>query len=139
MTTVAAYTTIRAFIEANFTAVPMGWENEQSPDTNGAEGFDAPWVYVQMTGDIWDQMSIGAGDRLDNRWQEEGELLLDVIVPLDTGTIAARTIATTLANLFRGLQLGDIEFRDISIGIGVIAEDRGPWWLLPVRINWQKG
>jgi hypothetical protein len=113
----------------------MAWENE---------GFmkpspPAPFVLVQITGDIWDQASIGAGDRASNRWEEAGELLLDVIVPTGAGSLTARTHATALANLFRGLQLGDIEFRDISIGLGVAADDRGPWFLLPMRVAWIKG
>jgi hypothetical protein len=98
-----------------------------------------PFVMAQVTGDIWDQRSIGAGPRLDNRWEEEGELLLSVIVPTGSGSVLARTHAEALANIFRGLQLGDIEFRDISIGLGVAAEDRGAWWLLPIRINWTRG
>lgn len=134
MTTATAYSAIRTYLEAQWTATPLAWDNEafDTPD-------DAAFVMVQITGDLWDQMTIGAGDRLDNRWQEEGELLLTVIVPTGTGSTTARTHAEALANIFRGLQLGDIEFRDISIGLGVVAEDRGPWWALPTRINWIRG
>jgi hypothetical protein len=134
MTTATAYSAIRAHLEANWTTTPLAWDNEEFAPTQ-----DAAFVMVQVTGDQWDQMSIGAGDRLDNRWEEEGELLLSVIVPTGTGTLLARQHAEALANIFRGLQLGEIEFRDISIGLGVVAEDRGPWWLLPVRINWIRG
>lgn len=134
MTTATAYNAIRAHLVSSWTATPLAWDNEtfDTPE-------DAAFVMVQMTGDLWDQQSIGAGDRLQNRWEEEGELLLSVIVPAGTGTATARQHAEALANIFRGLQLGDIEFRDISIGLGVAAEDRGPWWLLPIRINWIRG
>lgn len=134
MSTATAYNAIRAHLVATWTTTPLAWDNEvfDTPDDSG-------FVMAQVTGDIWDQQSIGAGDRLQNRWDEEGELLLSVIVPAGTGSVLARTYAESLANIFRGLQLGDIEFRDISIGLGVIAEDRGPWWLLPIRINWTRG
>ena len=135
MSTAAAFTAIRAYLEANWTATPMAWENEGFTKPSPP----APFVLVQITGDIWDQASIGAGDRASNRWEEAGELLLDVIVPTGTGSLTARTHATDLANLFRGLQLGDIEFRDISIGLGFAADDRGPWFLLPMRVAWIKG
>ncbi len=134
MTTATAYSAIRAYLEASWAATPLAWDNEafDTPD-------DAAFVRVEMTGDMWDQMSIGAGERLQNRWEEEGDLLLSVIVPAGTGTLLARQHAEALANIFRGLQLGEIEFREISIGLGAVAEDRGPWWLLPIRINWTRG
>jgi hypothetical protein len=135
MSTAAAFTAIRAYLTANWATTPMAWENEAFSKPSPP----APFVLVQITGDIWDQASIGAGDRTTNRWQEEGALMLDVIVPAGTGSLTARTHATALANLFRGLQLGDIEFRDISIGLGVAADDRGPWFLLPMRVAWIKG
>ena len=134
MTTATAYAAIRAHLEAQWTTTPLAWDNEV---------FDTPedgvFVMAQVTGDRWDQHSIGAGTRTANRWEEEGELLLSVIVPTGTGSLLARQHAEALANIFRGLNLGDIEFRDISIGLGVAAEDRGPWWLLPIRINWIRG
>jgi hypothetical protein len=134
MTTATAYTAIRAHLEANWTTTPLAWDNEEFAPTQ-----DAAFVMVQITGDMWDQRSIGAGDRLQNRWEEEGELLLAVIVPTGTGSLLARQHAEALANIYRGLNLGDIEFRDISIGLGVAADDRGPWWMLPLRINWIRG
>jgi hypothetical protein len=136
MTTATAFTAIRAHLEAEWTTTPLAWDNETfSPQDN------TPFVMVQITGDLWDQHSIGAGDRLENRWEETGELLLSVIVPTGTGSLLARQHAEALANIFRGLNLDEsnIEFRDISIGLGVAAEDRGPWWLLPIRINWTRG
>lgn len=135
MTTAAAYTAIRNYLVSNWSATTLAWENEGFTKPNPPAAF----VLVQITGDIWDQASIGAGDRTANRWQEEGQLMLDVIVPAGTGSLTARTHATALANLFRGLQLDDIEFRDISIGLGVAADERGPWWLLPIRISWING
>lgn len=135
MTTAAARTQIRSFLQEHWTATPMAWPNETFRPPNPP----APWVNVVMRGGIWDQVSIGAGDRTDNRWQEEGDLLLDVIVPLGTGDLLAREHATALANLFRGLNLDDIEFGAIFIDEGAAAEDKGPWWLLPLRISWIKG
>lgn len=134
MTTATAFSAISAHLIAEWTTTPLAWENVAF---NAAS--QAPYVMVQMVGRIWDQASIGAGDRLQNRWREEGDLLLSVIVPTGTGSLTARTHAEALANIFRGLQLGDIEFGDIHIDDGAIAEDRGARWLLPVRINWIRG
>ena len=141
MSTATAFTAIRAHLEANWTATALVFDNEVIATPADASGNDLPFVQVQITGDLWDQASIGAGDRLENRWEETGELLLSVIVPTGTGSLLARQHAEALANIFRGLNLDEsnIEFRDISIGLGVAAQDRGSWWLLPMRINWTRG
>jgi hypothetical protein len=133
----AAFTTIREYLEAQWTTTPLAWDNETFRQPNPAN--PAAFVLVQITGGLYEQMTIGAETRAANRWQEEGELLLSVMVPMGTGSLAARQIADGLFALFQGLQLDDIEFRDASIGLGVVAEDRGTWWVLPLRINWLRG
>jgi hypothetical protein len=137
MSSAAAYSTIRTYLEAQWSTTPLAWDNEAFRQPDPAE--PAPYVLVQITGGQYEQMTIGAETRTANRWQEEGELLLSVIVPMGTSSLLARQIADALFALFRGLQLDDIEFRDASIGLGVAAEDRGQWWLLPLRINWLRG
>ncbi|UPY35499.1 phage tail terminator-like protein [Sediminicoccus sp. KRV36] len=139
MSTLDAFTKIRDHLTTMWTTTPLSWDNEAFTTPADASGNDLPFVHVQIIGDLFDQASIGAGNRLANRWEEEGDLLLTVIVPEGIGSVLARTYASALAEIYRGLQLADIEFRDISIGLGVAAEDRGAWWALPVRINWIKG
>lgn len=135
MASAAAFSAIRDYLVAQWATTPLAWDNE---------AFDRPeppaaFVLVQVTGTSFAQASMGAGDRLSDRWMEEGVLLLSVIVPQGAGSQGARDIASALAGLFRGVALGDLEFGDMSIGLGVPAEDQGPWWLLPLRINWTKG
>ncbi len=137
MTTQTAFAAIRTYLEANWSATPLAWDNEQFQKPEPP----APFVMVQITGDLYEQMTIGAETREANRWEETGQLLLTVIVPLGTGSAIARMHAENLGNLFRGVTLdaSDIEFLDISIGVGVAAEDDGPWWALPMRIDWRRG
>ena len=137
MSTATTFQAIRSYLTGSWSTTPLAWDNEQFAKPEPP----APFVLVQVTGDLLEQMSIGAESRTGNRWEETGQLLLTVIVPLGTGSVTARTHAEALANLFRGLTLdaSGLEFLDISIGLGRAADDDGPWWSLPVSIDWRRG
>ena len=137
MSTATAYNAIRSHLVANWTSTPLAWDNEAFAKPEPP----VPFVLVQVTGSIYEQMTIGAETRQANRFQEEGQLLLTIIVPLGTGSDVARQHAEALATMFRGLTLdaSDIEFLDMSIGLGRAADDDGPWWALPMRIDWRRG
>lgn len=130
------YDAIRAHLETYWSATTIAWENE---------GFEkpeppAPWVMVEVTGDLYAQMSIGAGNQAENRWDEEGELLMHVMVPAGTGARTARHHAKSLADLFRGALLIDdtLEFLDASIGMGQPGDEDGMWWRVSVSVDWRR-
>lgn len=128
------YDAIRAYLEARWSATTIAWENE----TFNRPEPPAPWVMVEMIGDLYGRMSIGAGD--EDRWDEEGVLLLHIYAPAGTGASTARGYAKSLADLFRGERLlsDDLEFRDASIGMGQPGDDDGMWWKISVSIDWRR-
>lgn len=130
------YDAIKAYLQAQWSTSPIAWENE----TFNKPEPPAPWVMVEIAGDVYAQMSIGADEQADNRWDEEGVLLLHVFVPTGTGASAARGHAKALADLFRGATLlsDSLEFMDASIGMGQPGDDDGMWWRISVSIDWRR-
>jgi hypothetical protein len=130
------YDAIKGYLEAQWTTTTIAWENESftKPEPPAA------WLMVEMTGDLYAQMSIGAGVQSENRWDEEGVLLLHVYVPSGTGASTARAYAKSLADLFRGALLLDdsLEFLDASIGMGQPGDDDGMWWRISVSVDWRR-
>lgn len=100
----------------------------------------APWVDFEITGTLYGQQSIGAHVQSENRWDEDGQIWLHVMVPVGTGGAAARGAAKTLANIFRGLTLlsGGLEFLDAQIGLGEPGDDNGNYFRISVSIDWRR-
>lgn len=145
MATDIVYDAVQAYLEANWTETTIAWENQRFTEPMNEAKELLPWIAVEIEGDIWDQESIGAGeDRKDNRWQEDGRILIHVMVETGTGGRMSRQISTRVANLFRGLNLDpDIEFQAIRVGPGAGTEDekgsKGNYWVRTVAAEWIRG
>jgi hypothetical protein len=139
--TVAA--AIEDFLQAHWTTTPLLFENQNAAMDGSAlpPQTPGPFVALNFSGRNYGQVSIGASVQADNRWDETGVVMLDVLVPAGTGSRAARTYAKQLADLFRGLTLlGDtLEFLDASLGSGA-ASDRfnGNYYVIPVDIEFRR-
>lgn len=133
---------IEDFLIANWTSTRLLLENKQKAEdgTNMPPDTAASFVQVSFTGKVYDQASLGASIQANNRWDETGILLLDVLTPIDSGSREARTYAKSLCDLFRGLTLlsGGLEFLQASIGEGT-KSDRysGNYFVIPVDIHWR--
>lgn len=134
MASATVYDAVRGYLEAQFTAAPLVWENE------GAGQLPAPFIIVELVGDVTAQTSIGSGDPGDNRWLESGSLYLYVMVDAGTGSREARALAQHLIDLFRGLSLlaDSLRFQDMSVGLGQPGDENGLWWQLPMSIRWER-
>ena|SRR3990167_302704 len=119
----------------SWSTTPIRWENDSLADPT-----DDHWIYVEMTGTLYAQMSIGAGAQTDNRFDEEGLLWIHVMAKTGIGTQTARQYAKQIADIFRGVTLlsGNLEFLDARIGRGVPGESDGQWWRLPIEIEWRR-
>lgn len=133
MSSPAVYDAIRSFLEAEFSDAPLHFENEGADPVEGAA-----WVYVDVRGTLYGQATIGAADQAENRWDEEGQLFLDVNVPSGTGGRKARQLAKSLADLFRGRTLlaGTLEFGDAIIAPSG-GDESGNWWAVTVTLEWR--
>jgi hypothetical protein len=134
---------IEDYLSAHWTTTPLLFENK----TEAEDGTvlppqpPAPFVEVSFTGRVYEQVSLGASVQRDNRWDEEGVLFLDVLVPIGQGSRDARTYAKSLCDLFRGLTLlnDTLEFRAASIGEGAKSDKyNGNYFSIPVDVDWRR-
>lgn len=133
MSSAVVYGVIRSYLTANFTAIPLAWENE--PFT--VPEPPAPWALCEVVGEDFEQESIGSGSPAAELWRESGYLLVHVMVPAGSGSLVARQHAETLSNLLKGLELpAATRFAAMSIGAGELGDDSGAWWRLTLRADW---
>lgn len=138
---------IEDYLIANWTTTLLSLENDNKA-TDGTplppvdiSGNPAAFVEVSFTGRSYGQASLGASVQSANRWDEEGLLFFDVLVPINTTSRNARTYAKSLSDLFRGLTLlsGNLEFLDASIGLGGKTDKySGNYFSIPVDIEWRR-
>jgi hypothetical protein len=131
----AVFDAIKTYLNSNWTTTYVRFENEPY-DPDGT----TPFVDVEMTGRSYGQQSIGASLQEDNRWDEEGQLWLHVMVPAGSGGSTARTYAKQLADLFRGTRLlsDSLEFQDAFIGRGHPGFENGNYFRVSVYLNWRR-
>ncbi|MDW7555381.1 hypothetical protein D9623_33620 (plasmid) [Azospirillum brasilense] len=129
MASVIVYDAIRAKVEADWSGTPVSWPNE---------AFDPPpgdhWIALEFEGRLWSQESIGGGDPAEERWDENGSIWVHSIAPIGVGERTQRLNATNFINMFRGTEIGAIEFQDCEIAAGG-ADDDGAWWRITGRID----
>jgi hypothetical protein len=134
---------IEDYLNAHWTTTPLLFENKSEAEdgTQLPASDPIPFVEVSFTGRTYEQVSLGASEQRDNRWDEEGILFLDVLVKINSGSHAARTYAKSLCDIFRGVTLlsGTLEFRSASIGEGAKSNKyNGNYFSIPVDIDWRR-
>ena len=134
MSSVTTYDLIHDFLVDNFTAVPLAFENDGFKQPSDPEHY----VYVEIVGNYLDQASIGAENVKANLWRELGVVYLNVMAPRGAGSRQARVYATQLSDLFRGLELGPLIFREGSIGEGEPGRTDGSYYRMTATIDWQR-
>ncbi len=142
MASSTVYSAVRAFLDANWSACPIKWENEtfDLPVATDYPAAPATFFAVEFVGDAYRQASIGSGSPAAERWTETGAVLIYSLVQANAGTLAARQNAEAVANLLRGLTLpGAIRIESMSFGDGGPGDEDGNWWQMPLRVNWLRG
>lgn len=128
MASLTVYDAVRARVDGQWSLCPVSWPNEP---------FTLPsdlWMQVEMEGRLWSQVSLGSGDPLAERWDESGTLWGHFFAPAGSGERDIRAAAGQWIDLFRGREIGAIEFQDAVIGPGGPDED-GNWWRISARID----
>lgn len=115
-----------------WTTTPLVFENDHYdlPDT------PAPFVYVEIYGDHFDQDTFGAPQH--NMFLEEGATYLHVMIPCLTGSRDGRVKAEALLNLFREQPIGELFMPKMSIGAGAPGRDFPNYWALTATIEWYR-
>jgi hypothetical protein len=129
------YDAVRAHIEANWPHSPIAFENEEFHRPSPP----AHWLSFEMSGDLYSQQSIGAGEQSENRWDEEGTIWGHVYAPKNAGTSYQRKLCRWFADLFRGQTLlnGNLEFLDAHLGLGEPGDEKGVYWRISVTVDWR--
>jgi hypothetical protein len=136
MSSAIAFDTISQRLTANWTSTPLVFEN----DAYDLPNEPAKFVYVEIWGipGGFDQASIGGGDRDDNLWREYGTLDIHVMVPVGTGSRDGRASCDALVDLFRGFEIGDVTFREASVGEGRPGREFANYWAMTASISWRR-
>ncbi|CAH2399230.1 hypothetical protein [Mesorhizobium ventifaucium] len=96
------------------------------------------FVYVEVFGDFFDQVSIGAELRDENLWREAGQIYLHVMTPNSTGSRRARVLAKQLVGMFRGQDIDSVTFRDASIGAGDPGRTFANYYAMTATVNFER-
>lgn len=130
----ASATTFSAFTTAlaAWNTTPLFYENEDYD----LPGSPAAFVYVEIFGDTFNMETMGAPGA--NLWEEAGIAYLHVMVPAYSGTTTARTLATSLMNLFREQPVGSLIITEMSIGAGEPGREFPNYWALTLSIFWRR-
>jgi Bacteriophage related domain of unknown function len=132
-------TAVRSFLTVNWQDTVIAYENEDYEPATDVDGELVPWLFVEVMGGLYEQVSIGAGSATANYWSASGQLWLHVFVASGSGADIASEHADDLAELFRGAELDpNISFGDISIASGA-GESDGNNWRLSLSIEWTQG
>ncbi|WP_136617064.1 MULTISPECIES: hypothetical protein [Mesorhizobium] len=143
MSSLVTYDTVEPYINeqwptacatAGLDATPVLFENmpDDIPDD------PAHFLYVEIFGDFFDQASIGAETRDNNLWREVGQVYLHVMTKNGIGTRLARQYAGLAIDLFRGMEIGTVIFREASIGAGDAGKYSANYYSMLATINWQR-
>jgi hypothetical protein len=143
MSSLTTYDTVEQYLPAQWATAcaaasvgvtPIIFENmpDELPDD------PTHFVFVEIFGDFFDQASIGAETRDGNLWREVGQVYLHVMTRNGIGTRLARQYAGLLIDLFRGMEIGTVIFREASIGAGDPGKYRANYYSMLATINWQR-
>lgn len=122
-----------ADISAKLVAAALGYPIWYPNATFRPPTPPSPWLRLSVTSDVLAPIELGA-----NVWQENGTAYIEVIVPAYSGSTTARTIAKSVANVFRGIAPPyTVVYMDASIGDGLVQPVNGAWWGLTVSIDWK--
>lgn len=130
---IETFDVIREHVDAEWSAedAPVSWPNEPFARPNGL------WLKIDISSDIFGLQSIGGGSPKANYWRESGQLLIALHIPAGQRTSTGRIMLRRFCDLFRGLDIGPVTFRDVQAGPGGEMDD-GSWFILPAAIDWQR-
>lgn len=132
MASLATFDAFHERLTSSWAQTDIVFEN----DPYNAADDPAPFVYVEIFGDTYDQRTVGAPGA--NLWQEEGVTYLHVMTPDGTGSRDAREIAGNLLALFRERDVAGLDMPEMSIGVGDPGRDFPNYWALTASIHWSR-
>jgi hypothetical protein len=137
---------IRAYIESNWTATPIAWQNGPftrpvRPETDPLKGEPLPWLYVEIisTGSSGSQFG-STGKRVK---ADSGLVIGHVFVPIGSDDIDANDTATEFGEMLQLRSIGPApapRLESPTIGGGDSGDDDGVYYgvsvTVPFRISY---
>jgi len=135
MSSLTAYDALRDWFDSNWTFTARRHENE---DPNPPADL-SPFVHFATAGDLYQQLSIGAGSPSANLWRERGLAIFTCCVATGIGVSIARGYAVTLAQMMRGLALPPgLQCEAMRIPAGAAFGRGGSYWGVPLVTEWYR-
>jgi hypothetical protein len=132
MSSAATFDAFHDRLTAEWAQTPIVFENEEYE----MSGEPAPFVYVEIYGDTYNQESFGAPQA--NQFLETGVTYLHVLMPKGMGTRDGRVMADGLCNLFREQPQNGVFVQDMSIGSGEPARAFPNYYSMAVTLHWHR-
>lgn len=117
-----------AQIAADGVVVPVAWPNLKFTAPNLK-----PWLMVEMAGGSAERLQLG--DVVP--WLEEGQSMVHVLVPVNTGVGTAMALVDQVSAMFRAPSAAPIRYTRVSADPGGPGTDDGSYWRTSVTADWQ--
>lgn len=138
---VGALAAIKSRLLENWTATPVGFINETSPETTDENSNPAPWVLAEIVSSGSTGPSMGTpGNQI---YIYEGLIKLHVFVPAGSGIETGFTHAVALGEIFRNKLFYDetpgyyVRTWTPRIDEGDASSDDGLWFGVTATINFE--
>jgi hypothetical protein len=112
--------------------VPVYYENEEN------ELSDTPEAFLHVSVETFSQqLAAYGGGRGNNRWRQQGAIIIRVFVPRGAGRAVADGYAEDAAVIFRGQRFyADVDcFGAGVVSAGVADAPNGNYWLTEVEVD----
>ena len=116
-----------AQIAAGGIVLPIRWPNRGF----AAPTPVAPWLMVEMAGGSGRPVELGGAV-----WQDEGQAMVHVLVPVNTGVDVAMDVVDQVKAMFRGPPYEHVVYQAISADPGGPGTDDGLYWRTSVTADW---
>ncbi len=130
MSSLTAWADLQARIGAAAIAVdgavlPVFWPNMKRNTPAGA------FLLIEMTGGSSRPISLGG-----ENWLSEGQAMIHVMVPVNTGVTGVFGIVDQVEAMFRGPPHESVVYERVTSDPGGPGSDDGNWWRTSVTADW---
>ena len=126
-----------ADLRTRLAAADLSWNGHPVPACFPNEGFQAPpgnrpWLRADVSGGAGLPIELGG-----ETWRDDGQALIEVLVPVGTGTDATAALIDGLKAMFRGPPYEPITYTRVAADPGGTGDDDGQYFITSMRAEWK--
>lgn len=126
-----------ADLRARLAAADLSWNGHPVPvsypnTTFAAPAGNRPWLRADVSGGAGLPIELGG-----QTWQDDGQALIEVLVPVGTGTDATAALIDALKWMFRGPPWEPLTYTRIAADPGGTGDDDGQYFITSMRADWK--